>query len=88
MPDENQTTAETPPPLSIRPNLPAASESADPSQAAKAELARGAEPLPLDGTYSVGDVIDGRGTIAAVKRIRGDGEYVQIGSTTGEWIKP
>lgn len=37
--------------------------------------------------HQVGDEIAGLGVVAGVRRVAGDGEYVQIGSPDAEWIK-
>jgi|GEM_PF-6599440 len=44
------------------------------------------EPMP-PATHAVGDEIDGLGIVAGVRVVRGDGEYVKLGSPDADWIK-
>jgi len=45
-----------------------------------------AEPMP-PATHAVGDEIDGLGIVAGVRVVRGEGEYVKLGSPDADWTK-
>jgi hypothetical protein len=80
MPDPTDTAQTEPTAAPIAPETRAPTILPEPSTAPAAEIAA----LP---TYGVGDEIEGLGVVAGVRIVRGEGEYVKIGSPDADWVR-